>query len=404
MRKYLICLLEILQGFLLLSSIYCAVMYQILSEEKTVFGQSLWILLILVTEYIAVRLANHFWQFLLAGAATLTIVWFLADAGFGRIFLMILGVIVILSYFKARAENDICWLEKPAYPWLVLFFMMFCLGRYFNSSFIEKYASAETGIYFLICNIHTNLTQMDVFVKRHETLERLPVRRLGKINGRMMWIQTIVLTITMFLVPYAGLDKIIQMIGSLGRRLLVWLISLLPSGTSEQMMTDAVQEAEDMGMGTAEAAPAWLEFIYKILNVLSWVLVIALILWVLRAVVLKLCEMYRNFNSHMDDNGDTIERLIAPPAAEKKKRLDRTKRENLFWDRSPEGRIRKYYKKWVLYDLGQSPEPFQTPEEMVGLMDMDENQKKEFCYYYEKARYSREGCSREDMKNMLDIR
>ena len=32
MRKYLICLLEILQGFLLLSSIYCAVLYQILSD------------------------------------------------------------------------------------------------------------------------------------------------------------------------------------------------------------------------------------------------------------------------------------------------------------------------------------------------------------------------------------
>ena len=218
MRKYLIYLLEILQGFLLLSSIYCAVMYQILSDEKTVFGQSLWILLILVTEYIAVRLAKHFWQFLLAGAASLAIIWFFAGAGFGRIFLLILGVLVILSYFKARAGDDICWLEKPAYPWLILFFMMFCLGRYFNSLFIEKYASVETGIYFLICNIHTNLTQMDVFVKRHESLERLPIRRLGKINGRMMWMQTIVLTITMFLVPYAGLDKIIQMTGSLGRR------------------------------------------------------------------------------------------------------------------------------------------------------------------------------------------
>ena len=93
MRKYLICLLEILQGFLLLSSIYCAVMYQILSDEKTILGQSLWILLILVTEYIAVRLAKNFWQFMLAGAASLTIIWFLADAGFLRIFLLILGVI-----------------------------------------------------------------------------------------------------------------------------------------------------------------------------------------------------------------------------------------------------------------------------------------------------------------------
>lgn len=93
-----------------------------------------------------------------------------------------------------------------------------------------------------------------------------------------------------------------------------------------------------------------------------------------------------------------------PPAAEKKKNLNRKKKEHLFWDRSADGRIRKHYRKKVLEKLKESPDAAWTPAQTASQMELEDAEEKAFAQIYEKARYAETSCTKEEMEQMLRIR
>ena len=110
------------------------------------------------------------------------------------------------------------------------------------------------------------------------------------------------------------------------------------------------------------------------------------------------------FNEKTEENGDKIERLLPPPAAEKRKILNRKKKEHLFWNRSADGRIRKHYRKKVLEKLKGSPDSAWTPTQTAGHMELGDADAKVFAQIYEKARYAGTSCTKEEMEKMLRIR
>ena len=90
--------------------------------------------------------------------------------------------------------------------------------------------------------------------------------------------------------------------------------------------------------------------------------------------------------------------------AEKKKNLNRKKKEHLFWNRSADGRIRKHYRKKVLEKLKGSPDSAWTPTQTAGHMELEDADAKVFAQIYEKARYAGTSCTKEEMEKMLRIR
>ena len=57
-------------------------------------------------------------------------------------------------------------------------------------------------------------------------------------------------------------------------------------------------------------------------------------------------------------------------------------------------RIRKYYKKYLRKGLKQRPAGSETPHELEALAGFSKNESRSLLHNcYEKARYSKEGCS-----------
>ena len=167
----------------------------------------------------------------------------------------------------------------------------------------------------------------------------------------------------------------------------------------------AAEQTNQMMQATASREIPWfLELLYKLLDLIGWMIGISLVLVCVFVGVRALYRLYLHFNEKTEENGDKIERLLPPPAAEKKKNLNRKKKEHLFWNRSADGRVRKHYRKKVLEKLKGSPDSAWTPTQTAGHMELEDADAKVFAQIYEKARYAETSCTKEEMEKMLRIR
>ena len=193
-------------------------------------------------------------------------------------------------------------------------------------------------------------------------------------------------------------DKIARMF----RRFFAWLLHFLES--------DTANAGSEISGGTAmipvveaEEPSAFMEALLKILDFFSWVIVIGLTLVVLYKIVKKFYQIYLEFDMNSVDNGDEIEKIYTVQTKEEKRRLKKQKSENLRWDRSPNAKIRKHYKKRVLHDGKEIPAAYFTPEEIEQKLSLTADEKHVFHSLYEQARYGNVECSKEDAEKMLKI-
>lgn len=234
-------------------------------------------------------------------------------------------------------------------------------------------------------------------------MERLPVRRLARINQGMMWIVSGLTAAAMIVAPYLGLDQLIRQLGNALKTVIRWLLLLIPNSPVEEE-TMATEQAQQAMPAVGNQAPWFLELFYKLLDLIGWMIGIGLVLACVFLVIRALYRLYLRFNEKTEENGDTIERLMPAPAAEKKKGLEHKKKEHLLWDRSTDGRIRKHYRKKVLEKLKESPDEAWTPTQTAREMELEPGEAETFARIYEKARYGKDDCSREEMERMLKIR
>ncbi|MFR0790149.1 MAG: hypothetical protein ACLSHW_05555 [Lachnospiraceae bacterium] len=211
-RQAALMLLEMCHGYLILFAIYaCVVVISGHGSEPFVLVGCL-LFPLNAGLFLAEKKATHFWQF---GIVTLLLIGgsvMLAGSGVCGIWTGILGVIAAFSYFYARASETSMLVENiPSYPWLGIALVLYFLRSAFCVR-IRRFGLAPVlaALYYLICNFHINLEEVDSFLKTHASLERLPVRRLARINQGMMWMVSGLTAGAMIAAPYLGIDQLIR--------------------------------------------------------------------------------------------------------------------------------------------------------------------------------------------------
>ena len=403
-RQVALTLLEMCHGYLILFAIYACVAV-ISGHGSEPFVRTGFLLFpVNAGLFLAEKKATRFWQFgivavLLIGGSVM-----IAGSGVFGIWIGIMGIVAVFSYFYARASKHPCWLKTPVYPWLGIDLILYFLGQRFEAETAIRIAPVLAVLYYLICNFHINLEEVDSFLKTHASLERLPVRRLARINQGMMWMVSGLTAGAMIAAPYLGIDRLIRQAGQALKAVIRWLLLLIPNSPVEEETVATEQAAQMMPAAASGETPWLLQLLYKFLNLIGWMIGIGLVLACIFLIVRTLYRLYLRFNEKTEENGDKIERLLPPPAAEKKKNLNRKKKEHLFWDRSADGRIRKHYRKKVLEELKESPDAAWTPAQTASQMELEDAEEKAFAQIYEKARYAETSCTKEEMEQMLRIR
>jgi len=108
--------LEIIHSFFLLSMLYDLIIQMVKPGNPQMIYKNILLLPVAAALSVACKRVKNFWQFLFISLLTVLGVYY----GGGReIYLPLCGIFAAASYFHARAKKEKCWLETPAYPWLL---------------------------------------------------------------------------------------------------------------------------------------------------------------------------------------------------------------------------------------------------------------------------------------------
>lgn len=161
---------------------------------------------------------------------------------------------------------------------------------------------------------------------------------------------------------------------------------------------EPVQQANpDMMFGEVEPLfeiPEWLE---KLMNILPYVICIVIVIVLLIAIYNACRRAGKFFASETEDEIEFLDKGFSDTGSF----LSVSKEKGRF---SPNMKVRKLYKKVLRKAYRKNtPSPSYTPFELEknAGFDATDNFHKELHYYYEKARYSKDGCSEEDAQKII---
>lgn len=408
-------LLSWIHDLLLFEGIYtlAAAIQGIKGRDVTFFLlKGLIMLLPVVLSYIVICKCRNLWIFLLFSLAS---IWFMKTisqnllTGCLTAFLFLFRCYVKLKQGEIRRkmkelpneagaqEDKEVWevptlLDAPRVPHCLLFVIMYLgilyLHRYALLNLMLGILAAE----FCICLAYCYLERLDGFVKNNSRVANLPAGTMKKIGTRILLIG--IIGLILFLLPAA-----------------IYHEEPLAKLRFEPKDTDSVVEyyeensepdymmAELMRLkAQAKKTPKWLEKVSEITALFTVLLISYLALRLIFMTLKKAMESFSDnedeiiFLGNEDDNREGVKRL-----------LKQTVKDSL---RSPELKIRRLYKKLIKRTLPENPYGNETPLELESKAGLYEKKTDEMCQIhdlYEKARYGKEGCTKEEAKHYADL-
>ena len=395
MREWPLKTIHYLTGFIILSTLHCTFASLAMGGDGQTFIYSLIYLPFVILLSEGQKRVRYSWKFLVLAGAGTGLLNVVSSSSFDKKMGLVLAILAAASYFYARASKKKCWIEEPIYPFLAIYILMILLEMKYSSALLRNYAIYGTGVYYLLCMYKNNLDEMQKILHTSAELERFPMKRLFQSNFVMMGIQTVIVTLGMCVAGTVGVDGALSRLVQMMRSVVAGLLRGLESEEAA-WREEAAEESIQMAAAQTQELSRFMEILQAVGEFLGWVIAIAVTLFAVFKILRKLYQIYLAFDMNSAENGDQIERLSVAGSKDDKQMLKRQRSEMSRWDRTPNSKIRRIYKKRVLRDWREVPDASMTPLEIEERVSMGEKDKQVFHTLYEKARYGKEGCTREE--------
>lgn len=268
---------------------------------------------------------------------------------------------------------------------------------YYAICFITKRDDLLKWIFYLlladvfVCFLFGYLESMWDFIRENSKIANLPVHSIQKVSKILLLISVILLGL--ILLPSA----------LYGREPLTALRDNIKPGKFTPPTEEILEEERpdnftgsnlDMIAGTPTEPPAWL---IAVTNVFMYLIVLAAAAALLNAIYRACRNALSYFSQDEEDEiiflgteeTDSLRRGTRPGRAQKERRT------------SPNQKIRRIYKKTLRRSLKERPAGWETPSELEEKADLPQDAATAHLHsLYEKARYSDEDCTAEDVETL----
>lgn len=372
------------------------------AEALWYMARALWLFIPVIAGWFLIRKVRSFPAYLLASAAVCAGLWLILRCPQTLVISVLLFVIRCmpriskgrqLEDYPGEQEEFRYWevptfLDRPALPcWLIL------VALYFALIFLKVpellwpvFALLVAEIFLTYC--YTSLDRLGYFIKSSRRIANLPVKAMQRI-------QRAVLGVTVFLLAIFVLPSVLY-----GREPLTGITELKLNLDMGEMTIEEQQGAEGpsmeemleaYGAGEYKEPPKWLT---QLLDVLFYV-ILMICLVVIALLIYHFCRrMMRSFADGqsedevilLEEDQDTRLSLRSGRRGQKAKSAD--------------AKIRKEYRKTILKRSKSKPAGWETPQELEEKYDLRHVQEQDSVFHriYEKARYSSEECTAEDLE------
>lgn len=347
--------------------------------------------------------AQNFWVFLffhLIGIGAFIVV--ISFGGFIRnIGMLAIGVIlysIVIRYFPKD-------LEKPQY-----FHLLYFVLAYYVVPAFQVWIVYMVIAYFLLTLLYSNLKSLEFYILTRSLTTSVDEQEVSKNNRVVTIIYVGLLGLILCLVSAVQSNRIWEAIGRILKIMIRFLAGVFAKEEAEVLPEEPKEEENGAMMPMLPDETVQNARIFEIISdIIQVVALIALVAGAIYFIVKVLIKLYHHFyaSQTVDDVSVTVERLSA---TERKVRQNKTKMRTR--DGKMTNRIRRYYKNY-LKKMGAKKTPkihFLTPTDQLEQMCMqtcDEHTKERICSLYEKARYSGQEMSGEEVvlfKNILQER
>ncbi len=253
--------------------------------------------------------------------------------------------------------------------------------------------------------IHENLHRFWDYLENHQQLDRLPARQMKQVNAFLLLCFLLIFLGLVFLAAFFPWREAGEVLYAGIRAFFYWLGSFFPERAAEYEaeQAGAMPGTPDMSafFQGRETNPFW----EKVSYVFTMAVGISFSLFLLYQAVRRLAEYLGSLRF------DGEERVFLKPE-EKQERNMSGRRGRRFFSRVPfrprshTEQVRRLYRRSVRDALGEGRREkekaffWMTPEEIERTAGI--SHEKEIHQLYEKARYSREGCSSQEAEAMAE--
>ena len=281
--------------------------------------------------------------------------------------------------------------EPGHWAWISLFY---AAGLAAKSSAYLHFVFWILAADVLICFLFHYFRDYHQYVRMNHGLANLPLRMMGKVHRTFLAAGVVLLLLFMAPGMLYGKEPLQQAVENMIER------EREKPGASitdmeEQTVADQEVSTESMDSIFTEeyVTPKWVRVFYE---VLTWVFGIGCGAFLLYLVFVWIRGISREYGS-----GDGEDEVISLRDISETRRTLRRKRKEA--QAGPNGMVRKYYRRLIRKGISGTPDPALSPaqlEEAAGTGRMLPDKAEALHKLYEKARYSREGVSREEAEGL----
>lgn len=237
----------------------------------------------------------------------------------------------------------------------------------------------------MVCFFYNYVDRMQWFIKEKQHIANLPGRAVRRISWMVLGIGLVLLTV--FVIPAVlyneePLTKIHFKPAEVSAP--VEEMTAEPGGESmAEMLADLAGEPEE--------PPKWLAALTEIIQ---YVLMVLVGIGVLIGACIACKYVLRSFADGVEEEDEVI--FLGEDSQETLPRNKARRKAGESWN-SPNKKIRRKYKKVIVHGRKQRPSGWESPTELEQSTDLSRIADGEkFHALYEKARYSRKGCTKEE--------
>ncbi len=431
MEKRFLVFLQIFCGTLIAGSIAALTTFWI-HPDLTSNLRCLFVAVPLALCWFITQKSHSILLFFLSACIMTAAVFLLAAKGPEQYLFAVVTIMIWGSFLTAKCTHKECWLMQPHLTGVALFFGMYVLGSTQGFPYLCYLAHYFTIFYLLGLLLYLNQYRFLDFVQKNFQSANLPYSRIRSINRLLITFMTGISAVVLFSLPVSGMGGLWGLVQKFLVTLLRPLFALLEGSTPPPVEGTALPEYSDIpdiGMTRldGEENPIW--------SVLSSILIAICLIGMVIGIIKLVIYLIRNYHRHISKDGDQVEFINrSAEAIAAKQEVSPSRLPSRSSD--PNVQIRKLYKKRILdrrnqtassptasasasllgVDTSQAPPSFlqrlqnrlrpektelpnsaHTPAQIEadsGIADILLHR------IYEQARYSKKGCTKEDLMQL----
>ena len=333
--------------------------------------------------WFAIRYLRRIFLYLLASAGIVVLTGFLFDSVLMAA--VALFICFMRLYGRLHGEKHSLF-DHAGYAGLAVFAVPFLCSVFTDRAdlIFQPISLIFAAVYFVLCLTQRGIRRIDDYVEVNAAMQNMPARRIIRITSAILAAAAIFCA-AVLLPPLLSSD--------IGYR-------YTPRETTHAAYTPPEQTETSSGgdmpldemIPAAEPSPV----LVLVMKILEYIVLIALAGGVIFGVIYGCIHISRGFKTSFVDRRDLIENLPEDERTTVRERARKKDRPG-FLDRSPNAVIRRKYRKTVLHAAKEPPAVWMTPAEAEAHAKL---QNGNLHTVYEKARYSADGCTKDDLTNL----